>query len=91
MLLRIRFHANREDPRPVIWPIQYPYWVSGSGDGYHTIVAYAPNDDYILERWPEATHLDVQEVDSIHFTSRFAQPDWYDPSTNPEIEHRLSA
>lgn len=87
-MLRIRFQANLEDPRPVNWPIKYPYWVTGSGWDHSTVVAYAPDEEYIYHNWPEAGNLDIAEADEILFTSRFQQPDWYDPASNPEICHQ---
>lgn len=76
-MLRIRFHSNEDDPRPIKWPIKYPYWISGYGPDYAILVAYADSQDYILENWPEATDIDITEVDSIMFTERFSKPDWY--------------
>lgn len=79
MLKRIRFQTDSDDPRPVKWPIKHPYWITGeAGDGsYSTIVAYADNEGYIYEHWPEAAKLEVAEVEGYQFTSRFPEPDWF--------------
>lgn len=79
-MLRIRFQANPEDPRPINWPIKHPYWVTGyAGDNsYAIVVSYADDRQYILENWPDATELDVQEVDGYVFTDRFPKPAWFD-------------
>lgn len=76
-LLRARFKANENDPRPVNFPVKYPYWITGYGEGYSIIVSYANSENYILENWPEASELDVQEVEQITFSDRFPKPDWY--------------
>lgn len=77
-MIRARFHANEDDPRPIPWPIKYPYWVSGYGEGYAVIVAYADDETEILTNWPEATEIDSEVVDSYHFTERFPKPDWFE-------------
>lgn len=82
-MIRARFHANIQDPRPIKWPIKYPYWVSGEGDGYAIVVAYADNKEQIIELWPEATNIDIEERDEITFTDRFAKPTWWDSDTIP--------
>lgn len=78
-MLRVRFHANPEDPRPIHWPIKHPYWVTGeAGDGsYSIIVAYADNLAYIKENWPEATEIDSQQTNEYIFTDRFPKPEWF--------------
>ena len=86
-MLRARFHANPDDPRPVKWPIKYPFWVSGRGDGYSIVVAYVDDITELMELWPEATHITHEERDAILFTSRFGQPDWYDTASNPTVTH----
>lgn len=76
-MIRARFHVNPDDPRPVCWPIKHPYWVSGEGDGYTIVVAYAEDEAEILRNWPDATDIDSDEADSYVFTSRFSKPDWF--------------
>lgn len=79
-MIRVRFHANKDDFRPVHWPIQHPYWCSGYGDDYAVVVSYADDEAYILRNWPEATHLDIEEVEDYVFNSRFPKPDWFHPT-----------
>jgi len=76
-MLRVRFRADEDDYRSMTWPVKYPYWCTGYGDGYSIVVAYADDLDYIKINWPEATEIDVQEVDKIQFSDRFPKPDWY--------------
>ncbi len=78
-MLRIRFRADPEDYRPINWPIKHPYWCTGY-DGemnYSIIVSYADDEGYIYKNWPEASHLDIEEVDDYQFTDRFPKPDWF--------------
>ena len=76
---RVRFYTKADDYRPINWPIKHPYWKTGeSGDGsYSILVAYADDEQYIYDNWPEATDLDVEERDSYTFTSRFPKPEWF--------------
>jgi hypothetical protein len=76
-MLRVRFHANIEDPRPINWPIKHPYWVSGEGEDYAIVIAYADDLDYIVKNWPEATGIDAEERTEYTFTDRFPRPDWF--------------
>lgn len=82
-MIRARFHANEDDPRPVVWPIRHPYWITGGGDGYATVVAYADNKTQIKKLWPEATHIDAEVVDGYAFSDRFPRPKWFN---EPEVK-----
>lgn len=75
-MIRVRFHANNYDPRPINWPIKHPYWITGYGDNYATVVAYADDEDEILKNWPEASQLDCEDVDGYSFSGRFPRPEW---------------
>ena len=78
-MIRVRFYANLDDPRPINWPIKHPYWVSGETEDYAIVVAYADSEEYILTNWPEARELDVMEenVNKYTFTDRFSKPEWF--------------
>jgi len=78
-MLRVRFEANYDDPRPVSWPIKYPFWVTGSAgdESYSIVVAYADDEEYIYKNWPEAKNLDCDTVTECTFTDRFPKPDWF--------------
>lgn len=76
-MIRARFRANMLDPRPVVWPIRYPYWVSGYGPSYSIIVAFADSREEVLEKWPEAENLECEEVSEVTFTERFQKPEWW--------------
>ena len=75
-MIRARFYADLHDYRPVKWPFKHPYWCSGWDDTHSIVVAYADSEDQILEFWPEAKIIWVQERDSYLFTDRFPKPDW---------------
>jgi len=75
-MIRARFHANETDYRPVKWPVKHPFGCIGYGDGYSIVVAYADNVEEIMENWPEATELDIEECSGYTFTSRFPKPAW---------------
>jgi len=76
-MLRVRFKANIDDPRPVNWPIKHPYWITGEGFDYAIVVSYADDMDYITTNWPEAKDLDIEEREDYFFTDRFPKPDWF--------------
>lgn len=76
-MIRARFKVNPDDPRPVNWPIKHPYWVTGHGDDYSTVVAYADNEDELIANWPEAHGIEVGYTDEYQFTDRFPKPDWF--------------
>jgi hypothetical protein len=76
-MIRVRFHANADDYRPINWPVKHPYWCSGSGEGYSIVISYADDVDYIMKNWPEATNLDIEERSEYTFTDRFPKPDWF--------------
>jgi hypothetical protein len=76
-MLRVRFKANVDDYRPVNWPVKHPYWCSGYGDDYATVISYADDEAYIRENWPEAHDLESEEAEDYAFTSRFPKPEWF--------------
>lgn len=75
-MIRARFQTNEEDPRPVVWPIKHPYWITGYGDGYAIVVAYADDEAEILRNWPDAEEIDATPATEYAFTSRFPRPSW---------------
>lgn len=77
-MIRCRFKQPTEDPRPVNWPVKHPYWISGQGDDYFILIAYADDEAEVLANWPEATDLDSTERAEYLFTDRFPKPDWFD-------------
>lgn len=76
-MIRARFRQPTDDPRPIPWPIKHPYWVSGQGEGYWIIVAYADDEAEILTNWPEAIEIDYEDRFQYDFTSRFMKPEWF--------------
>jgi hypothetical protein len=76
MMIRARFEANLEDPRPIHWPIKHPYWVTGENDTHAIVVAYADDEDEIRKNWPEANNIDSVYVLEYEFSSRFPKPKW---------------
>jgi hypothetical protein len=92
--LRYRFQANIDDPRPVLWPPMAPWWCSGTGDDYSTVIAYIPKSgapfDALMRYWPDACCIEEpQACEQIKFSERFPCPDWWDEKTESVKEtHR---
>ena len=90
LFYRVRFYANIDDPRPVIFPPSGPYWVTGFNDDYNTVVAYVKQKEEVLKFWPEATSIDYgSEPEEIIYTERFKKPSWLyslPPSDNEKKE-----
>lgn len=82
LMLRVRFKANADDPRPINWPVKHPWWCSGYGQGYSIVISYADDEQYIMDNWPEAADLDSTQVDSYMFTDRFPKPEWFNEDSN---------
>lgn len=76
--LRVRFRADEDDFRPVVFPPPGPYWCSGYGNNHAIVVAYVGTVDQIAGFWPEASEIVVMEegVD-IAFSDRFPEPAWW--------------
>jgi len=77
-MIRARFKVYHEDFRPVNWPIKHPYWCTGYGDDCAIVVAYAEDEEEILQNWPEAADIDADEVSGYVFSDRFQKPDWFE-------------
>lgn len=76
-MLRVRFTANKSDPRPVKWPIKHPYWVTGETDDAAILVAYVDDLDELAELWPDASEVESEHRSQYTFTDRFPQPLWF--------------
>lgn len=79
MWLRVRFHVNYPDFRPVLWPPPGPFWRSGiaGDDSYSIVIAYVRSEDQIKAFWPESEIDSVSEAEDIVFSERFPKPDWW--------------
>lgn len=73
---RYRFKANVDDPRPMNFPLPHPYWITGYGEHYSTVVAYGDDESYILKNWPEAEDIDHEEATQYEYSTRFPKPTW---------------
>ena len=41
-------------------------------------VRFKANEEYIYDNWPEASDLDIEEVEDYVFTDRFEKPKWFE-------------
>lgn len=76
-MIKARFKANPDDPRPMRTP-KHPHWCSGyASDGSCSIVvAYVDSVEELLIDWPEATDIEIEDATEYQFTSRFPAPLW---------------
>jgi hypothetical protein len=78
MWKRYRFKSySVDDYRPLVFDERYPWWCTGYGDDYVTIVCYLPVDEDLLKYWDDADDVDFEERDEITFTDRFPKPDYF--------------
>ena len=75
-MIRARFNVDVDDYRPINWPIKHPYWCTGQSDDVYIIVAYADDEQEILNNWPEAENIDAEKAEQYSFTDRFPKPEW---------------
>lgn len=77
---RFRFKVPGEDGRPMAFPPEGPFWVTGYGEDFVTVVAFSPDLATLTraDRWPDAEDVDDQGEQPITFTDRFRKPDWWD-------------
>lgn len=66
-----------DDYRPLEFNPCYPWWCTGSGDNFVTIVAYLPEGEGLYKYWDDAEDVDVEDRDKITFTDRFPKPGYF--------------
>lgn len=58
-MIRARFFVEKKkcdgDYRPLIWPIQYPYWCTGENGRFFILVAYVNDIDELINQYPWTT------------------------------------
>jgi hypothetical protein len=75
---RYRFKTRAvEDYRPLEFNPCYPWWCTGSGDDFVTIVAYLPEGEDLYKYWDDADDVDVEDREEISFTDRFPKPSYF--------------
>lgn len=78
MWKRYRFKTKAvDDYRPLVFNPSYPWWKTGEGENYVTIVAYLPIGENLLEYWDDAYDTDGRTGDKIIFTDRFPKPNYF--------------
>lgn len=83
-MILARFKIKGTDGRPMVWPVQLPFWITGYSETHVTVVAYARNLPTLRWLWPDAEEVDASElVSPIAGNGRFRLPDWYTPGTIP--------
>lgn len=73
-----------EDPRPVRWPVNYPYWTKGTYPitGYHQITAVIKGTkesvlESITTTYPEACMLQITLIPYFQLPSNWVYPEWW--------------
>jgi hypothetical protein len=79
MYKKYRFRTKSvDDYRPLVdmKDIQMPWWCTGEGDGYVTIMCYLPENENIYKYWDDAYYFETESVNEITYTIRFPKPSW---------------
>lgn len=73
-----------EDPRPIQWPINYPYWIKATypNTGYHTITAVVKGTkesvlENIINTYPEANNVQITFAPYFQLPTNWVYPDWW--------------
>ena len=83
MMRRFRFYVPGDDGRPIQFPPEGPFWITGyAGDEEDVrtyVVAYSPDEETLTgpARWPDAQEIDDMGDHEIEFTDRFRCPEWW--------------
>lgn len=76
--IRYRFKTNSVgDYRPISFNPKYPWWCSGEGEDYVTIVAYLAAAEDLNNYWDDAYDVESDECEKITFTDRFPKPVYF--------------
>ena len=79
-MIRARFeipYYAAKDYRPVIWIVNHPFWLCGRTQYCYIVVAYADDVEQLMEQWPYANILKIDQKEKIEFSTRFYKPIWY--------------
>ena len=78
-MIRYRFKTKAvEDCRPLrdMADIGMPWWCTGIGEGYATIVCYLPEVFKLQHFWDDAFDIAQEHCDKITYSDRFPKPAW---------------
>lgn len=80
MMHRFRFRVPGDDGRPISFPPEGPFWITGYGDDYVTVVAYSSDLETLTreDRWPDALDIDDEGPTEVSFSDRFPRPEWWE-------------
>lgn len=66
-----------DDPRPLIFNLKYPSFVTGSYDDYTSVVMWLPESENIYRYYDDAFDIKRELFDKIEFTERLPQPEYF--------------
>ena len=77
---RFRFLVPGEDGRPMTFPPEGPFWITGQSETHTVVVAFSPDLATLTcpGRWPDAEDVEDQGEQEIEFSGRFQKPDWWE-------------
>lgn len=89
----ISWKQSTDNPKPIYWPIQTPYWTKATklSTGYWDMCAVVKGDRYdaileIKKSWPEAEAIETKSVPFFRFSDYLVCPEWLDSDTWEYIE-----
>ncbi len=74
---RYRFYIPGDDGRPMTFPPDGPFWVTGYSDTHTVVVAYSRDRETLATYWPDAENVVEEENSPVSFPGRFPKPDWW--------------
>jgi hypothetical protein len=76
-MMRVRFLVPGSY-QPVNWPVEKPYWCTGSNSEGNYVVAYVESLDELMCNWPDAFEIDVMEegLTTFQYSSRMSKPEF---------------
>lgn len=79
----VTWQQPTNDPKPISWPISFPYWTIDSypTTGWYELVAVVKGTRFEVERkieklWPEAQKVKITHAPQFKLPSGWVWPDW---------------
>lgn len=77
---------SRDDCRPLhdMAEIGMPWWCTGQGEDFATVVCYLPEWLSLYYYWDDAYDISTERREKITYTDRFPKPAWLQENNSYE-------